>query len=168
VRDVEVRTLIEDTLKQRHPVDTKEWWQSLGRNSSKIIISIYKTDHSTYHQIRLINALAWFDEPGVVDFLKEQAVHHSNPIVKREALRSIGLSQGLKEKEFLQQGLESSDPHTRVATARLFKDFKDPAADQLLGNFLNHEKTDWVVTKVREHRRYASPNLTIEGKGRKD
>ncbi|MEO5970631.1 MAG: HEAT repeat domain-containing protein [Bdellovibrionia bacterium] len=165
--DNEIRASIEETLKIRHPDDTKDWWRSLGANTPKVIISIFKEDSMIYHQIRLVDALAWFDDPVAVDFLKEQALHHENTIVRRAAIRSIGLSQGVKEKAFLKQGLESSDPHTRLTTAKILNKLKDPAADRIVKDFLKTEKTDWISTTLKQRNNQKVNKLIIEGKGKK-
>lgn len=162
----EIRAAIEATLKIRHPTETKDWWHSLGSNTPSVIISIFKEDKNTYHQIRLIDALAWFDTPAAVEFLKEQAAHHDKNIVRRAAIRSVGLSQGIKEQSFLKLGLESSDPHTRLVTARIFSNLKDPASKQIVKEFLKKEKTEWISTSVRHRTVRRGDQLIIEGKTR--
>ena len=160
----EIRTAIEATLKIRHPDETGDWWRSLGVNTPAIIISMFKEDNNIYRQIRLVDALAWFDNPTTVEFLKEQATHHDNNIVRRAANRSIGISQGVKEKAFLKRGLESSDPRTRLATAKLLNDLMDPAADRIVKEFLKTEKTNWISTTLKERVPRKANKLIIEGK----
>jgi hypothetical protein len=167
--DDEIRSTIEESLKMRHPEETPDWWRSLGRNAPKIMISIFRGDSNTYHQIRLVDALAWFDDVETVEFLKDQAANHRNTIVKRSAIRSVGLSQGIKEKKFLRRALESSDPHTRLATANLLNELKDPGADKLVNEFIKTEKIDWVSSPLKQRRlskenKLSETKLTIEGK----
>jgi len=162
--DGEIRESIEAILKVRHPNETRDWWRSLGAGTPRILISMFKAESSIYHQIRLVDAMAWFDDPAVVEFLKDQAAHHENESVRRAAIRSVGLSQGVKEKAFLKQSLESSDPHARLVAAKLLRDFKNPAADQIVNEHLKTEKANWVSTGIRQHGLRRGNKLVIEGK----
>src|SRR5436305_8117694 len=88
---------IESVLAQRHPTDTPEWWRSLGPPAPAVIISMYQNTSHIYHRLRLLGALAWFDDPVAVDFLKKQAESSGDDVVVSAAIKSVGISQGAKE-----------------------------------------------------------------------
>jgi hypothetical protein len=105
-------------LKARHPKNQGDWWRGLGPRAPSVMMSLYQSSGSIYHRIRLIEALRWFTSPEVSDFLKHEAERNPNPVIQETAIRSLGVSQGLKEKDFLEKSLQNKNPRTRAAAAQ--------------------------------------------------
>jgi hypothetical protein len=85
----------------------------------------------------------------------------SKAVLQNAAIRSIAISQGMKEQEFLTQSLNHPDPIVRAETAKSISEIKDPKADKLVGQYLTQEKTSWVVKKVNAHRNYRAMHQNI-------
>lgn len=115
----EVRRSIEATIDMRHPSETADWWRSLGPHAPRIIMEMVQAEKRTYQKIRLIDGLAWFDDPQVVEFLKQVVDTHPDTALAYSALRSLAISQGEKQRAFLEKGLQSQDPQTRAQSVRL-------------------------------------------------
>lgn len=151
--DEEIREKIHDTIKVRHPVDQPEWWRSLGSQAPHVIISMYNETSSTYEKIRLIEALAWFDDPAAVSFLKGVYEKSGNAILKEAALKSIAVSQNSNEQEFIDKGMKRSSSKAKVRIARAMERSGDPEKARLVDGILKNEKDPWVINQVREQRR---------------
>ncbi|MFZ9596128.1 MAG: HEAT repeat domain-containing protein [Bdellovibrionia bacterium] len=120
----ELRESIESTISMRHPQETGEWWQSLGPSAPEVMIEMIQSETRVYRKIRLLDGLAWFDDPKVVEFLKHFADAHPDTILAQSALSSLARSQGEKERKFLEKGLNSADPGTRAHTVHLLEQMK--------------------------------------------
>ncbi len=149
--DAEIKQKIERKISLRHPDDTAEWWRALGPRAPKVMIPMVAETDNTYHRLRLIEALGWFqDDAEAAAFLKDQAKKEGQEdVLKYAAIRSVGRAQGVKELEFVAGFLEDPDADARVAAADTLKRMKDPAAEQRLSKYLAEEKTPWVVAKVK-------------------
>src|SRR5436305_117052 len=91
--DSEVEQQVHDVLIQRHPKESGDWWQGLGANAPSVIIRMYQSSDSTYQRLRLLGGLGWFkDNSQAVDFLKQQASHTDEDLVRETSIRSIGIS----------------------------------------------------------------------------
>ena len=155
----EIQKNIQIVLEQRHPVDTPKWWRSLGSQAPKVIISMYETTDSTYQRIRLVQGLSWFDDSTATEFLKKQIQTNKESIIKRAAIKTIGLSQGEKEIDFIAEFLKNPDPPMRLAAAqtlqRMEKELSSAKAKTLLDQFKTEEKTPWLLTRMEEQ--YPAP-----------
>jgi hypothetical protein len=148
--DAEIEEAIQATLAQRHPTDTPDWWRDLGGSAPRIIINMYEKSDSTYHRIRLVEALGWFsDDDGALEFLKEEAERTQASVVRNAAVKSVGASQGPRELEFIGKYLGHADPQTRLAAAQTLKRMKDPRADLRLEQYVKEEKLGWIKAQIK-------------------
>lgn len=146
--DAEIRESVQELLMERHPKDTPEWWRGLGANAPAVLIAMYEESSHTYHRIRLLQGLGWFDSPVAVEFLKKQADGATDDVLRNTSLRSIGFAGGARETEFLSKFLSHSDPQTRLTAAETLKKIHDPRAQALVEKFIREEKTPWIVAKL--------------------
>lgn len=147
--EAEIRTAIEDAIAVRHPKDTLEWWRSLGPQTPKILIQMYSSSSHIYHRMRLLQALAAFDDPDAVAFLKQEASKTPDDVIRNAAIRAVGVSQGGKEREWLASQLEHSDPNTRIAAFEALRSSGDSLSRDLANRHLQKEKTDWARGKMK-------------------
>jgi hypothetical protein len=150
--DEEIQKSIQSILNVRHPQDSRQTWQSLGASAPRVIISLYQSSHSIYDKIRLIDGLAWFDDAATIEFLKKEAKENSNQVIQNSAIRSVALSQGMKEREFLSRSLASQSPIVRSETAKTLTRLHLPEADQLVKDYLGQEKDPAIVSKISRYR----------------
>lgn len=150
--DDEIEKAIKQVLMERHPTDTKEWWQGLGPQTSKIVIRMHESTSNIYHRIRLLQALAWFDDAVSASFVKEQLKDSKNAVVQQAALRTLALSQGDKEVDTLSGYLSHSNPSVRLAAARSLKLIEerspDSKASAQLAEYRKSEKAGWVLAQL--------------------
>jgi hypothetical protein len=151
--DEEIRNAIQVILKSRHPTENGEWWSSLGPNAPKIIMDLYSTDKSIYHKVRLMDALAWFDDAAAANFMKKEGQNQTNQVLKNSAINSLIRAQGLKEKDFISKVLKDRNPHTRETAAMALIDLEDPKAGALVESYLKKEKVPWIASKIHYHRK---------------
>jgi hypothetical protein len=145
----ELEARILEMIHQVHPTDTVTDWQSLGEQAPEAIISLYAQSSRTYEKIRLLGGLAWFPENShAVEFLKQKAQKDSNVNVQEMAIRSLGISQGTKEIDFLTEKLSHENPRIRATSGLALCNQSDAQSQALLDRFLNEEKVNWVVKKV--------------------
>lgn len=147
--NTEIQQQVQDILMERHPTDTPDWWRSLGANAPGVIMSMYEHTSHTYHRIRLLQGLGWFNTPEVADFLKKQAEDSTDDVLRNTAIRSVGFSQGVREEDFIAKYLSHSDPDTRYTAADVLKSLKDPRADALVEKYLQEEKVPWISAKLK-------------------
>jgi HEAT repeat protein len=126
-----------------------EAWRAISPNAPAIIISIFKEEKSLEKKVRLINALSNYDDPGATDFLKDQAMNNRQLEIKRASIRSIAISQGLNQKNFLEKFLKNPDAETRYETAKAFQSMHDVDAERILNEYLKREKTGWIVKRIK-------------------
>ncbi len=147
--DVEVKEAVLAELMDRHPATGAEWWKALGPNTPKVLISMYETDSSTYHRMRLLEGLGAFaEDTRATEFIKQQARSTPDDVIRNVALKALG-SQGSKEEDFVAGFLTHNDPHTRVYAADALKRIGTLTAQSRVDQFLNGEKTPWVVAQVK-------------------
>jgi hypothetical protein len=163
-----VRTTIDLFLSQVHPSDTKSDWQKLdtdasaqGINLVNLLITTYRESTNVFHQIRLLDALAWFSSPDAVSFLKQIASSDGNRSLRLSALRALAISQGPLEQTYLSGFLGHSDPVIRAAVARSLTRMHTHDTDQLVSGAIKSEKDPEVAQEVRMQR---SKFLEEEGK----
>jgi HEAT repeat protein len=65
--------------------------------------------------MRLIQGLGWFNDSAGVDFIKQQAQSSLEGPVRNAAIRTIGITQGVNEIEFLSKFLSDPNPQIRLA-----------------------------------------------------
>lgn len=147
--EAEIRTAIEDAIAVRHPKDTLEWWRGLGPQTPKILIQMYTSTSHIYHRMRLLQALAAFDDPEAVAFLKQEASKTPDDVIRNAAIRAVGVSQGGKEREWLASQLDHTDPNTRIAAFEALRASGDPQSRELANRHLQREKTDWARGKMK-------------------
>lgn len=147
--DAEIEEMIQEALMERHPQDTPDWWRGLGPRAPQVIIGLYEHSTHTYQRLRLLQGLGWFDSPEVSDFLKRQAEHAADDVIRTTAIRSVGYSQGVKEADFIAKFLENSDPQMRYAAAETLRQMKDVRALELVEQYLKREKLAWISQKLK-------------------
>lgn len=147
--EAEIEQAIQDVLSQRHPEDTPAWWRSLGKDAPTVIIRMYEKSTDIYHKLRLVQALAWFDDPQSVEFVKTQATSTEFGVVRNAAVKTVGISKGAEEIEFISKFLSHNDIQTRVAAAEALKRMGDARADAKVNAYLEKEKAPWVGQKLR-------------------
>jgi hypothetical protein len=141
----EIQSLLED----RHPSESREEWKKLGPGASSVILKMLESTRRVDHRARLISGLAAFQSPAVVRFLKKEALSSStDSILRSEALHSLGASQNVKELKFIAGYLKNEDPQIRLAAAETLKEMNHFQADTLLGDYVSHEKTAWIVSRL--------------------
>ncbi|GEM_PF-924487 len=106
----ELREQIEARIKDRHPHPDSEFWLSVGKSGSKVLRELYSQTNSTYEKIRILESLVWFRESENTRFLKSVTNDEKTSILKSRALRSVALSEGLNEENYLVQMSHHSDP----------------------------------------------------------
>ena len=148
----EIQEDIEMVLKQRHPTDTGDWWKGLGPNAPSVIMKMYEDSEHIYHRIRLLQGLGWFDDPASVEFIKQQAQSTPDDVIRNAAIKSVGISQGAKEEEFIAKFLKHSDPQTRLAAAETLKRINDAQARAILEKYMAEEKAQWILQRLRNER----------------
>src|SRR4051812_42313460 len=104
----EIRSSIQSILKIRHPNESGEWWRALGPETPRIIVALYNEDGNIYHRIRLLDALAWFDDSTATQLLKQESQNEANQVIQSAALQSLATSQGGQEQEFLSKAMNSN------------------------------------------------------------
>lgn len=154
-----MREKIEQVISQRHPTDTPDWWRSLGPDAPPLIIKMHQQTDHIYKQLRLLEALAWFDDPEAQEFIRNQAMKTKNSVIRNAALRTLAYSQGARAIDFIEPFLKHSDDQTRLASAQalqiILKNEEISSADatnanDLLTEFQNTEPKKWVVDRLQE------------------
>ncbi len=145
-----IEAKIREVLTHRHPKDDASWWRGLGPKAPGVIIKLIDGTKDAYEKHRLLGALAWFsDDPEAVEFLRGQIEGTDDSLLRATAIKSLGLSQGAKEAEYISKYLSSSDQKTRVAAGKALREMKDPKAKALLDQYLYEEKVDWIVSSIK-------------------
>ncbi|PIR93238.1 hypothetical protein COT99_01805, partial [Candidatus Falkowbacteria bacterium CG10_big_fil_rev_8_21_14_0_10_43_10] len=132
--------IIQFKISERHPTDTPDWWKRLGPDAPKVIMSMYGRTKKTYEQIRLLSALAWYDDAAALEFIKAQTQAATNETVRSAGIRTMGFSQGAKEADFIAKYLSHADPQTRLTAAKTLKRIDAAAADQPIKDHLEKWK----------------------------
>lgn len=144
----QIRNEIQGLLGDRHPKAGAEWWQALGPGTPGVILQMLGEGPTLSDRIRLLQGLAWFDDPAATAALKTEAETTGSGVVRNAALRTLGISQGPKELEFLEKFLKHPDVQTRYATAEALKRMGDGGANEILRRYLASEKAGWVSKKL--------------------
>jgi len=148
----EIRESIQETLKIRHPVQDPDWWRSLGAEASKIIQEMYNEKRPISEKIRLIEALALFEDPDTGVFLKNVYRDQPNRVAKEAAVRSIAASQGSKEKAFLENVLAKSNTNLKIRIAKSLDSSRQPGSARLVDDILKKENNSQIASSIRQHR----------------
>jgi len=146
---------IEAAISVRHPSETGSWWQSLGPRAPQVILSMVSQTDSIYRKVRLIDALAWYDNARATQWMKQAVDQNSNSAIQAAAVHSLIKSQGMKEKDFITHVLNSKDVQLRVTALKALSELSevnDPQASQLVDQFLGKENVTWAVDKVKKHK----------------
>ena len=117
--DVEMREQIEAHIKDRHPHADAQFWSSLGKSGGKILRQMYSEARSTYEKIRVLESLASYDELENTRFLKSVAESEKKIILKARAMRSVGISRGLKEEKYFINMSKNSDPRIQIEAKKV-------------------------------------------------
>jgi hypothetical protein len=147
---VDLEEIIQEKISERHPTDTPAWWQSLGPDAPKVMMSMFERTTGTYPRLRLLDALGWFQDPDVIAFLKKQAENNKQGVLRNVAIRSVGNAAGASEVEFIGKFLTHEDPQTRTAAGQTLRKIQDPRATALLNKFYEKENLPWVKDRVLE------------------
>ena len=158
--DTEIERLVKDEIKVRHPREEPEWWRGLGVNTPKIIIRLYKEEKQISHQMRLMQALSWFDTPEATEFLKEEAQRTDLKVIRTAAIRTIVNSQGVKELDFVSEFLSHAEVQTRLEAAKGIKRMGLEVAsektkkkiDKILDRYEYDEKEAWVIQRLHSQK----------------
>ncbi|MDR3606516.1 MAG: HEAT repeat domain-containing protein [Oligoflexia bacterium] len=145
----QIHDAVENVLAQIHPTDTPAWWRSLGPQAPKVMISMYDQESFVYHRLRLVQALAWFDDPSGTAFLEKQASETTDDVIRNGAIQSLGTSQGAREDDFIAGFLTNDNPQTRLVAAEALRKAGDAKAQDELTRFLANEKIQWVKDKFK-------------------
>lgn len=144
-----IQEAIEETLAQRHPKDTAQWWRSLGPGAPPIIIRMYEESKQIFHRVRLLQGLGWFDDPVALEFIKKQGtVADADSSIRNTVVKTVGVTQGVRELAFVSDFLKHPNPQTRWTAADVLRRMHDPRAEQALAEYLKGEKVEWIVSKV--------------------
>jgi len=146
----EIRESISTTLKERHPTDTGDWWRGLGPEAPAVIVAMAQETTSVFQRTRLVGALAWFDAPLGVEFLRSQIEGSPESSVRHAAMRSLGISQGDAALDFLLPYLQSKDVQTRMTAAQVLRRMPGERARGELDKYLKTEQVTWIARKVEE------------------
>jgi len=148
----EIEAAITQTLKQRHPSDTPEWWKGLGPKAPAVIRRMYEQSRKTYHKVRLIQALGWFHDPENKDFIKEQVTNSDLAVVRNYGLRTLAIGFEDQEIEFLSKYLRHANLETRYFAADAIKRIADSTGSEdakaILEHFSETESSKWIVEKL--------------------
>ncbi len=145
----QIQEAIDETLAQRHPKDNAQWWRSLGEGAPPIIIRMFEDSKQVFRRVRLLQGLGWFDDPVALDFIKKQALAAGDDnSIRNAAIKTVGVTQGVKELGFVSEFLKHPHPQTRWTAADVIRRMHDPRADQALQEYLKGEKVEWIVSKV--------------------
>jgi hypothetical protein len=147
--EAEIREQVTAVISQRHPKDSPDWWRGLGPQAPRILIRMHDETDRASHKLRLLQGLAWFDDPAATDFLKQQARSSSNAVTRAASVRTLGLSQGEKELPFLVEMLKDADPDIRFAAAEAVSRVSGPKAQGALEKYRAEEKVPWVLSKLK-------------------
>lgn len=145
----EIRGAIEAILTHRHPKDDAKWWRELGPEAPAVIISMYRSSEEIYERLRLLQGLAWFEDSRAIEFIKEQAQKSQESSIRNAALRTLGISQGAKEIEFVAKYLDHSDPQTRIAAAETLQAMNHSQSQKVLEAYYPREPLPWVVSRSK-------------------
>ncbi len=150
--EYEMRENISQVLSHRHPSESGTWWKSLGPSAVPVILQMYQEEVNIYRRIRLLDALAWFDVPDAVQFLKRTANESSNDVIKCSAVNSIIRSQGMREERFISKVLRSESSSLKITAARALDELEDERATHLVDEFLKEKGNSSFIQRVIIHR----------------
>lgn len=155
----QIKKAVEEAISQRHPKDTPEWWQGLGPQAPAVILEMAKETTHTYRRLRLLQALAFYDDSAARDYLKQTAESTDNSVFRGAAVKSYGLVTGLSpagaDVEFLEKFAKHPDPQTRMAAALALKRAaagraRSAEASKALERFQASESQAWIRKRVDE------------------
>lgn len=147
--EAEIKEAIRQVFAERHPRDTREWWQHLGPGAPKVIMSLYESETEIYRRLRLVQGLGYcLEDPKTAEFLKGIADSSNESALKNAAIRSLGASQGARETEFIAKFLKSGDAQTRFTAAEALKRMGDPKATAILDAHMKEEKAPWISARL--------------------
>lgn len=145
----DLKSQIQMMLEERHPSGDLGEWKKLGSRAPEIMIHLIETSQRMDQQARLLAGLGAFETPQVVRYLKKKSNSTTtDSILRCEAIRSLGRSQNRKELKFISGFLKHEDPQTRLAAAETLKEMNHFEADLILGDYVTHEKTHWIVSRL--------------------
>lgn len=148
----EIQKRIEQILSERHPSDDSQDWKSLGKNAPKVILKLIRKEEKVYRRIRLIQALAWFEDPEAVEFLKDTIQNSENRMFRDKAIQTYALSQGERSIGLIRPFLEAQNEHTRLLVARVFQSLAQSGSEdakKILADYEKKEKTPWVLARLK-------------------
>jgi HEAT repeat protein len=125
-----------------------EAWRAMGPDTASVIISLFPETQPALQKIRLLEAAANFDDDSTTAFLKDTIDRNKNGVFRRIAIRSLGIAQGLKEREYLSRCLKDPDANIRFAAAQSFQNMHEVEADKVLKVYLAKEKAPWIAKKL--------------------
>ncbi|MBN21075.1 MAG: hypothetical protein CL678_07285 [Bdellovibrionaceae bacterium] len=148
---------IDTAIRMRHEMMPKEWWRSLGPQTSGILIEMFQKNAYSSRKLRLMQALAWFpDDPQAVSFLKDQA-QQKEEVFQVAAIQTLGISQGVQEADFISSFLKNSNPQIRIAAAETLKKIGQTGdketqkkISEKLDQWILNEPTDWVKNRYQK------------------
>ena len=153
--DSEIEKAITHAIRGRDTsqVPPPDWWQKLDPKAAQIVVSMYEKSNRLVDRVRLLGVLAWTsNDSGVIEFLKNEALTNTNATIRETAIHSIGVSQGMKEHDFLSTQLKKGDERSKAAAAIALSDIKDPRAEATLKQALNNPRvSSQLKKKVKTH-----------------
>lgn len=156
--DDSIQSQVEAALARRTPPRSGEWWQRLGKNTPRALVSYFHQTASAKQRVRAVEVMRHFNDPQTSELLKAQALGRGKPIVRRAAARSLIVSAGMKEKATYETLLQDPDPHLRVAVAEGLRALHQSEADALVDAFAAQETQGWVVQRSQAKQATTIPN----------
>jgi len=146
--DGEIKNQIEGVLAQHHPQYRPSFWQGLGPSAPHVMIGMYQESESILEKTQLLVGLGGFSTPEVEEFLKAQASSSPDDVIRNGSLRSLGVSQGARDEDFVAGFLKNPDSQTRLAAAEVLQKIGDSRSRGYLDEWKASEKAPGLVSRV--------------------
>ena len=155
--DAELREVIQDKIRERHPTANCEWWKSQGENTAQVVLLMTEKPERKLDLLRLIEGLGCFKDEASLRKVREFAEQATNSVDRTTAIRAAvrGGAGGDAEtpplvKDWIKGFLSHSDAQTRAAAAVALTDLKTPETQAWVKEYLTQEKEAWIVQKVEK------------------
>jgi hypothetical protein len=166
--DAEVRSAVQEKMKDRHPGDLQEFWNSLGPEALPALKRWWAAGPNAKEKTWIIDGLSRFQDPEVARLLETEVGITSDSIFKKKVLGALVRSQGEAALEFVGPYLEDADPQIRKEVAESLKKYAsdDGRVQKKLAEYLAQEKEIWVkksVERVQKSQERSVSRLQREG-----
>ncbi len=144
-----VREKVRGALTQGDLPRSARWWAELGPQAGTAVREVFASSDRLQARLKALEAHRFFTDPDSALFLRRAVFDLDNRSLRRTAILSLALSQGIKERSTFETLLASGDPFTRVAAAEGLRAMPEAEAQAMLGDFLGQESVSWVVERLR-------------------